>query len=227
MPKQAKYKVPKSHGRRKPHRGRARFKRVGAKVGSVAYTALKMAKRLKDAVNIEYKTYDSTSTGFSPDYNGTSYVLNAPSLGTTDGHRIGDSIKCQNLVLRGSVIANSAAGSTNVIRLLLIWDTQNQYSTLSDLLENAGSNISVYSPKNYDRRFRNKILWDRTFVVNNVQGQFQIPFDETFVINDHTQFSAGTTTQFTGGLRLIALSDRVSTVLPTVYFYSRLSFTDD
>jgi len=221
----------KTYRKRRPihkRNGRRRFKRIGAKAGSMAYTAFKMAKRLKDAVNIEYKINDVNVTGVSPDYNGAYQTLNAPAQGSTDITRIGDSIKCQNLTMRGIVSGNSTAGTNNVVRLILLWDTQNQYSTLSDLLELTGSSNAVYSPKNYDRRFRNKILWDRTFVVNNIGGNpYVIPFDETFTINDHTQFSAGSTTQFSGSLKLVYLSDRVTTLLPTIWFYSRLSFTDN
>lgn len=195
-------------------------------VAKMAASAYFTAKALKKADNIEYKIYDVSNSAISPDYNGTSVVLNNPAQGSTDTTRIGDSIKCQNLVLRGSVSANITAGTTNLVRLILIWDTQNQYSTLSDLLEVVGS-LAVFSPKNYDRRFRNKVLWDRTFCVSVSQGQATIPFDEVFSLNDHTQFSAGTTTQFSGSLRLVMVSDKVTSLLPSVNYYSRLSFTDN
>lgn len=207
-----------------------RVAKVGMKYvskGGMAYKALRLARKVANAVNVEYKIYDTTITGVTPDWAGTSSVLNIPAQGTTQTTRIGDSIKCQNLTLRGAVYANTTAGTSNLVRLILIWDEQNQYSTLSDLLEVTGSTQAVFSPKNYGRRFRSKVLWDRLFNVSVAQGVSVIPFDEVFQLDVHTQFSAGTTTQFSGSLRLVMLSDKVTSLLPVVNAYARLSYTDD
>lgn len=232
MVRKRPYKKSKGRGRRRvPGWGGAagRLAGVGMKYvskGGMAYKALRLAKKVANAVNVEYKHLDTSSGSVTPDYAGSSVTLNNPPQGSTDQTRIGDSIKNQNLVLRGTVQASTTTPFSNLVRLILIWDDQNQYSTLSDLLENTGSSVSVYSPKNYDRRFRNRVIWDRLFVVNTY-NQFVIPFDETFNIDQHTQFSAGTTTQFTGSLKLIMLSDRTATALPQVAYYARLTYTDD
>lgn len=209
-----------------------RVARVGMKYvskGGMAYKALRLARKVADAVNIEYKNYDQAAAASTFDYNGTAYVLNTPAQGSADTQRIGDSIKCQGIVIRGNVQGTTTAGQLNKCRILLIWDEQNQIATLADLLELTGTSNVVFSPKNYDKRFRCRVLYDQLFLVGTQSGMqaFARDFEINLPINQHTQFASATTTINTGALKMFVCSDGFSTNLPQLHFYSRLSYTDD
>lgn len=189
----------------------------------MAYKALKLARRVADAVNIEYKICDISSNAGATDYNGGVASLVSIAQGTTDSTRIGDSCKLQNLTFRWQAARN---GQDAQLRFMLIWDPQNQITGVTDVLASIGSNLSIVSPKNYDKRFRSRVLHDQT--VSLTSGNATIHNGDIVIsINQHTQFSAATTTILTGDLKLLVISNVVTTNLPTFSYYSRLSFTDN
>lgn len=215
----------KNYRRRYPKRrgGRRRFKRAGAKAGSMAYSAYKMARKLMDAVNVEYKVYNTTASNVPADYTGSSTSLNIPSQGLLDTNRVGDSLKCQNLTFR---FIGSRGTTDCFVRYIIYWDQQNQISLGSDLLENVGSQQAVISPKNYDNRFRSSILHDYSHFLTAsdplCKSEISIP------INRHTQFNGATTTIQTGALKVLVISSLVAgATTPSVTWNSRLSFTDN
>lgn len=191
--------------------------------GGMAYKALRLARKVANAVNIEYKINDTLANGTTFDYAGTMVTVNNPAQGSTDVTRIGDSIKCQNLMLR-FLLTRGAGDSTG--RVIVFWDDQNQISTGANLLEVTGTASSVLSPKLYDARFRSKVLYDKVFVMDQVN---QSTWDENvqIKIDQHTQFNAGSTTINTGALKVLFISNITGANIPTVNYYSRLSFTDN
>lgn len=215
--------------RKRKYGGRSRFKRVGASVGSAAYTALKMAKRLKDMVNVEYKMLDTASSVNNVDWTGTLiYPLNSISQGDTDSNRIGDSIKLQNYVLRYRCVWNPAL-TYEQIRVIVFEDKQCRFSqgslTMSSLLNN---NATAYAPlgaKVYDNRFMTKIHYDQTI---NLHANH--PVDEKDVViplNWHTQF-AGDTSRRTGDLVLAVISNITPGVnAPFFDYVTRITYTDN
>lgn len=197
--------------------------------GSTINWLLKKTKQLADAVNIEYKKSDTIVTGATPDYNGTIVEVNTPAQGIADNQRIGDSIKVQSITIRGQVTNVNTANILNNVRVMLVWDDQNQISTIADLLETTGSYQVVFSPKHYDKRFRSNILYDQLFTVSTHLGSqaFFRDFEISLPINRHTQFNAATTNINTGSLKFILISGNVTSNLPIVNWYARMSFTDD
>lgn len=224
MPYKKNYRKRVPYKKRKNVGGRARFKRVGSKAGSMAYTAFKMAKRLMDAVNIEYKFIDTTFSLTTFGYTGGMIPLNVIALGTNDNQRIGDSVKLQNLVLRYS--CQNYPNTVNQFRVLIVWDKQNKISGSGDVLEYSGSILSTLSPKKYDKRFETKILYDRVHLLDPV-NKTQEYVDVVIPINEHTQFDSGTTTVNTGALKLIALSNDSGSAPPHMNCVSRVTFTDN
>jgi len=191
--------------------------------GGLAYKALRLARKVADAVNIEYKILDTVeSSGGAIDYTGGLTTLNSVPQGTADNQRIGDSLKVQNETMRYYITRN---GADCDVRIMLIWDEQNQATSTSDILESTGGFLSVVSPKNYDLRFRSKVLYDKLHHVTSndpiVNGECIMP------INLHTQFNAASTTIRTGALKLLAVSNVVTTNLPKLFYHSRMSFTDN
>lgn len=197
--------------------------------GSTANKALSLARKVADMVNVEYKHFDQVVNAVQPDYNGTLVTLNNMAQGTTDATRIGDSIKVQNVIIRGQVVNNATSNQLNRTRIMLIWDEQNQISSITDLLESTGSVFVMYSPKNYDKRFRSIVLYDQVFSTATFTGSqaFFRDFEINLPINKHTQFSAGTTTINTGALKLVLISSGITSNLPSVDGYVRVTYTDD
>lgn len=225
------------YGKRAKPRGyrkgksRAKWQKYGAKAGSAAYTALKMARRLRDAVNIEYKYADTTSTALTPDYNGSYFsIIGAANAsagipqGTTDTTRVGDSIKLQNLTMRYTIARN---GQDAWVRVFLLWDPQNKIAAVSDVLQSTGSVLSVISPKNYDKRFQCKVLYEALHKLDS-SGNALSKVDHVLSINKHTQFSAGSATAImSGDIKMLVISNVVTTNLPTMAYYLHLTYTDD
>ena len=190
--------------------------------GGMAYKALRLARKVADAVNIEYKILDTTGSAGAVDYGGGVATLNSVAQGTADNQRIGDSLKVQNNVLRWFMQRN---GQDCLFRIILFWDEQNQVTAVSDILESTGSALAVVSPKNYDNRFRTKVIFDEVHRLTT--NTPLITRDMTHAINQHTQFTAASTTIRTGALKLAVISNVTSTNLPTYSYYNRMSFTDN
>lgn len=218
----SKFKPGVKIGKRRRRRagGRKRFMTWGAKAGSMAYSALKIAKRLKDMVNTEYKYSDVTDTA-SPTWTGYYALLNNISQGITDSTRVGDSCKLQNLTLRGSVTRN---GTDAHMRVMVIWDKQNKASAASSILETTGTALATLSPKKYDTRFQTRVLKD--FRLHVTTDSPIKEFNMVIPINQHCQFDAASNTIDTGALRILLISDLGASV-PIVAYYSRLTFTDN
>lgn len=205
--------------------GRSRFMKAGASAGSMAYSALKMAKRLKDMVNTEYKFYDQ-NVNASYDHTGNLNILNTPAQGQTDTTRIGDSIKVQNLTLRGYIYANAAAVST-LFRIMVLWDPQNKSTATSDILANVASVYAPISPKNYDKKFQTRVLHDKCYsIVSGGADSAMRQFDVVIPVNQHTQFEAGSTTINTGALKILLIS-AAGVNLPTCVYTARVTYTDN
>lgn len=219
--KKHKRGVPRRPKRRNGFFGRAvRYAKRAVGGGAVAYNAMRLALRLKDMVNTEYKYVDITDTA-SATYSGYFATLNNIAQGVTDSTRIGDSCKLQNLTLRGSITRNGTDGH---VRIMVIWDKQAKASAASSILENTGSAYATLSPKKYDNRFQTKVLKD--FRVHVTTDSPIKEFNMVIPINQHTQYDAATNTIDTGALRLLIISDMASSQ-PLTAYYSRLTYTDN
>lgn len=210
-------------------RGIHAFSKAFTSKGSTANKALRLARKVANLVNVEEKINDKTVSSTTFDYAGTIDILNNPAQGTTDVTRIGDSLKNQRVQIQGTVAGSTTAGTISNNRLILIWDEQNQITTMADLLEVTGSNMAPHAPKHYDKRFRCIVLYDQAFSLSTVPGSqaWFKNFRIDLPIGKHTQFSAGSTTINTGCLKLCYISDLTAANLPNMTYYSRVFYTDD
>lgn len=204
-----------------------RVMKVGMKStekGGLAYRAFRLAKRVANAVNVEYKISDASNVAGAVDYTGG--VVSLPSnisQGITDSTRIGDSIKIQNLTLRYIGVRNTA---DSILRVMVLFDPQNKIAAVTDVLQSTGSALSVISPKNYDKRFQNNVLYDRTMTLTTADHPYVVE-DIVIPIDKHCQYNAATTTVNTGDIKLLTISNVSGVNLPTFTYYARLSYTDD
>lgn len=205
------------------------FSKWATTKGSTANKALRLARKVANLVNIEFKYKDTSLSQTAFDWSGSIATLNNPAQGQTDTTRIGDSIKVQSLKIRGTVNNASGANITSNCRLIVFWDEQEQISTAADLLENTASTVTPFSPKHYDKRFRSIVLFDQMVTMSSVSGSNSAfrNFEIELPIGKHTQFSAASTTINTGALKFLYISDLVTSNLPTITYYARVFYTDD
>lgn len=235
MAQKRKPKVTKQNGRRKGGkqyvpgwggmvgRGLGWARKSLTSKGSVANKALRLARKVADMVNVEYKYFDLTSTGNAFSDIGTFGIMNSIPQGNAESQRIGDSVKLQNVTLRYDVKRQT---NDCFARIMVIWDKMNSTSAVNDILQ-SNNNINVTNnPKNYDKRFQTQILYDKIINLNTNHPQ---QHEEVVIdISQHTQYSAGTTTILTGALKLLYISnDGTGPSYPVLNYYARMTYTDD
>lgn len=217
-----KSRYPKS----RPSMG-GRLANVGMKYvakGGTAYKALKLARRLADAVNIEYKESSNTNT-VQPTNNGFMSDLTFQiAQGVANGARIGDSVKLQRLTMR---IYTDGITNNEIIRMLIVEDKTNSIAATNNLLQYTGSVYGVISPKLEQTKFNSRILYDHRFkLIPNSDNalsfqEFSIP------LNFHTNYTPASTVVTTGALKLFLISNTVAATLGHIVYTYELSYTDD
>lgn len=187
-----------------------------------AMKAMREIRKVKTQMNAEHKYLDYNISALNVDYNGHQYNLNVMAQGDTDTTRDGDSIKVLNDSINLVVTRN---GADALVRVIVFWDQMAKYSAVGNFLATTGSILAPLSPRNHDSRFWFKTLYDQVYSVTADQPQ---QMDKIRIkINRHTQFDAGTTTVDSGVLRILLISDQVTSNLPVVDFTSRCFFTDN
>lgn len=184
-----KRKYTKRRYKRKP-------KSRGTIYGAAAKQLYRDVRRLKDMVNVEYKEHTVLVNDGPINWDGVSNIpiFNLVPSGINDNQRIGDSIKCQNLTIRGSLRNNPANKETStgfiqamMVRMIIFWDKQNKTTTGNDLLQHVGSRLAPLSQKKEDNKYDSKIILDRTFRIS-----YQTPiktFKYVIPLNKHTHFN--------------------------------------
>ncbi len=190
------------------------------KVADTAYSAWKMANKIRKLVNTEQKAYDSGNTSTSS-YNGTILPIALMAQGTTDNQRVGDSVLNKSIFIRGTVQRNTTDSS---VRFILFRDKQNTIASTADLMNNTGSTYSPFEPFHKDNKKQFTILLDKTFVVDTYHPKTDYKF-EFKNLDTHSQFDNGGTTINTGGYKIALISDTVAG--PSVLTMSRLFYIDN
>lgn len=162
-----------------PYQKKRTLARTGAPVRKYRKTTLtKRVKNLEKAVELKnYDTYveqhnllkdtdNTTMVGFKNASFATVNALNGPNNGTDDNDRIGRSICCKSLFLRGYISTN-ANPLAYVLRLTVAVDTMNRNSTAPNVgpwrdIAGYGGSLCSLAPRDLDKTSRFKILWDVT-----------------------------------------------------------------
>ncbi len=150
----------------KPKRLKAKYKPKR----NVAKTALvsRVRKLERKTAGVEYNFLDTTVASAAVATTPTLSQLVNMTQGSAPGQHNGDSITITSIYLNG-VISTATAGDNNLVRLICYQDRQaNQAAAaLGDILLDGGASVHVFSPLNLDNKHRFKILWDKTFEVND------------------------------------------------------------
>lgn len=184
-------------------------------------------RKLKDLVNVETKMVETVSTIGTIDWNGGILTMNALLQGDTESTRDGSSVKIQNLQCSGAI--QFLQGITGAYRLVVVWDESASITSTNNFFQTIGTAQSPYGYKNWDNRFKSKILYDKLIINRPIDAshstlhhvQFDVP------VNKHTQYSDASGTISSGALRVIMITDQSLTNNIFNRLTFRLKYTDN
>lgn len=195
-----------------------------------ANKALNLASKVYRFVNTEIKFADTVATPLTiPNGGGGASITSMHTIPQGDGQstRDGDSLKPLHFTFRGRLIGNSNVSNTIPVRIIFFRGKQENgvVPTGADIL----ATQDLVSPKDYDERFRSKILYDKVHQLTaNYSGQivskmiyFQVKMD------GHITYSAASTNVENGGLYMLALSNQGVGNEPTMNYRARLTYVDN
>lgn len=195
--------------------------------GSTANRALLLAKKLADAVNIEYKDSEYAAV-VSPNWNGTIISLcNTITQGVGNAQRVGDSLKMQRLTVRGYCNNTSAVANVEYMRLIVFIDKAMTIATVADLLETAGSTYVSLSPKNDQTKYNSIVLYDQPFKMIKGTVNEIITFEINLPIDLHVNYSTASPNVRTNDLKVAFIGQTAAATGGSFVWYSNLSYTDD
>lgn len=216
--------------RRYRRRTRRRTRRTryttGGSIKHLASKAMSGVRYLKNLINVEFKTIDSTSSatyGTTP----TIFCLNAVALGDDYNNRDGRQIRLKSCAMNMDFIANPAATTDTQLRVVLFIAKSPEGANpgFADVFDTA----NLYSQRNLTNRKEYVILFDKVITLSpeSVEKKF---FKYYKKMNMKTVFnstsSATVAAVEANGLFLYMFSSD-STNPPTVNFTHRCRFIDN
>lgn len=195
--------------------------------GAAASQLWKDVKLLKDIVNVEYKRLELASAATYPSSSGELIDWSQIAQGDGAGQREGNSVKLQRLVVRGNILKNASATNTRC-RIIVFHDKDFTVSAVSDFLDGTavGTVNAPMATKNYDNRFKSKILYDRTFLLDtyNISRTFKI----NIPLNFHAMYEGATAGDHSKGvLNCLMITNETGANYPTVTYFGHVSYTDN
>jgi len=220
-------------------RGTRRPKRRDA-VGEYASDAWSLAKRtaaglneIRKLINVEQKFHE-VAGDTTYDRNGTVSFISGIAQGDGVSQRDGNSIKMQAFRFRIFVKhhPNTTVGTCS--RVLVVRDMQNQGATITanDVLSNVGAPTAPLTFRDFtngplqNKRFA--LVYDQTFVTDPYN---LIHHDEFVTTNDvHTYYRGTDATEASAGngsYFIIVIGSDTGSDLPSLFYQTRLEFTDN
>lgn len=226
--------MPQRRTYRRRNKARRQWKRKGAQVGNMAYTAYKLASKVARIVNSEVKFHDAQQTQTNIDTNGNVHSLCTIAQGDGDNSRDGSSIKLAHLTIRGTLQGNANETSPTRVRIILLRGKGERGTTptFATTLEDITNFDAIVSPKSWNNKFNSKILYDKVFMLypynvgnNGSTKYFKINMKLYGHVKWETANTDGTDIE-DGGLYLMMISDE-GTNMPNTTYYSRLTYYDN
>lgn len=194
-----------------------------------AYTGLKIAKRVRSMVNVEYKVFETT-LDHTTATTGSLQCLNEIVQGDSGSNRDGSQVKNVSIRIKGQLIPNSSVSDTTSVRCMLLLVTSQDASdpTLATAELGVLQTASMNAMPNIYNRNRYILLWDQTFRIG-------MPGQPNSVVNIDKYFKrtlksvyAGSTTDAPrkNSLWFITLTDEITYPCDFEGF-SRIRFIDN
>lgn len=198
------------------------FRKKGRKLTK---TQRKQVKQIISSVQ-EHKIFD-TVNATTVSYAGSVIPLSDIPIGTSDLGRIGDQIVPTSLEMRFNWFA---ADSTNFCRAILFrWMPSfgTDPPAPGDILELVSSTNAVNSPIRQDTRNYFNVLMDKTWSLVLSGDTVIKDFRRTMkMAKRKIQYISNSTTDQTGGIYMLFITDSSLTAHPAINYYFRLRFTD-
>lgn len=146
---------------------------IAGGVAKVATSALSIASTIASVINAEHKHLDTLSGNVNCSNAGPVVTcLTNMAQGSTDQTRTGNSILAKHVYLKGYIQRNVNRGALaqDLVRCMLIMDTNDVADvkpTIDLILQNYSTVYSAVSPHNKAYTDRFKVLWDKTFILND------------------------------------------------------------
>nr|DAG06454.1 MAG TPA: capsid protein [virus sp. ctDKz4] len=186
---------------------------------------------LKSYSKPQPRRFEVGQTDITMDYNGTVQLLTGVVQGDDIVNCSGNSLIAKSLYIRGYFQNEGSLATNHCVRLMVIEDKMHigNAPTIPNLLQYTGSKIVVNSPLNVDSLKRYKVLVDKVVRINvQFAGSPQFyPFKIYKKMNLKIDYTDATTGTYKNQLYIVYMSDRVTTLLPTLTYTSRLMFHDN
>lgn len=195
-----------------------------------------MAKRtatglneIRKLINVEEKILQVSRTATACTPTGALESISTVAQGVNFTERIGNSIKMQNIEVRGRIFINASA-TRSIVRIILVRDLDGYGSTpnVGDIMESTGAAVDCLAPHDFLNRKRFSFLYDELLTINNT-GDSSTVFEISIPHEGHILYlgaTAAAASNGKGSLYMLFISDE-ATNSPTYSFYSRIVFTDD
>jgi len=187
--------------------------------------AVQGVKYLSGLVNSEMFKLDTAFSAAALTTGAVSHVT-AVQQGDGDSQRTGNSIFVRSYNLKGSIVHNAAGSNTQFVRVSVVQDKQQIGDTVpayTDVYESA----SPYAHLNSNTVGRFKILYSRTYIVNN-NDKTSCLLNINIPMRHHVRYNgtAGSDIQ-KGGLYICTSVDEPTANMPTWSGEMRLSYHDN
>lgn len=223
--------------RRKNFRKRSAYYRygkymsTGAKALMLGSSALKLAKRIKTMVNVEYKSHDEIQTE-NPTTTGGIISLTNVIQGDSSIFRDGNQIKMTSFNMKYRLTHNASGNAYQTVRMILFLDRQNNNPgstdpSVSGTIHSILDNATIPSQMKLSNAKRYKVLLDKTYNLQDGQresitGKYFKKFKGIKI-----RYESGTTNPAReNNLWLLTLSN-VATNTPAVQLTTRVRFVDN
>lgn len=128
-------------------------------------------EKLMKAHKPELKHRDVTITGQAAVDTWTVKLLNGISEGTTDSNRIGQVISMQKIQMKLQIEKTSVYNRNTLVRFALIYDDGCEGAAFDTAdIFNVNNIVDSYLKLPFSKRY--KVLWDKTFALNQVDGTY-------------------------------------------------------
>lgn len=196
-------------------------------VSDLAAKAMKGVVALKGIINSELKTFDLLSS-LDPDHTGVVSPISAIARGDARDERNGKSVLCKSVFFRGCIFADTGATVTS-LRVMIVQDTMNQGTTptLADMLQTNATSTAFLSPLAQTSSGRFRVLYSKILIMN--QGGAMSHLIKAYIqVDKHIKFTgpAGTD-EWKNQIYLAVISDKVSSLIPHIDVFSRVSYYDN
>lgn len=172
--------------------------------------------RISVVTNLELNEVDSITT------------LSVVAQGLDDDDRIGNTIFCKNIMIRG-ILHNDHGTPVDALVRLIVFRWKNPRSDVPATSSGVLESLAINSMRDWKERDQFVVMYDNTFSLDTTQHT-KVPFKIRLKINKKIMFNASTksaTAAETNGIYISSFSDVTGTTNnPRMDVQSRMTFTD-